>query len=235
MDASRRRWFAGAGGLLAGGVAWAWARHARGVAVPVQACTRTGAAVPGIAAMPEESAGPFALHSLLDDPAIVRSQIGRGREGVPLDFELRLLAADEGGVPVTDAAVYVWHCDSQGAYSGYGRYVGDRFCRGLQFTDCDGRVRFSSIFPGWYGGRAVHVHFQVYRTGGGALAATSQFTFPDETTRAVQATGRYGAREPLPAARDFAFEDGGEHQLARVQGTPRDGLRATLDVGLRRA
>lgn len=234
MDASRRKWFAGVGAVLAGGAAWSWARQARGVGAPLQACARAAVSARGLVAIPEETAGPFALHSLLDDPAIVRSEIAHGRDGVPLEIALRLVDVAD-GEPVNDAGVYLWHCDRDGAYSGYGRYIGDRFCRGLQFTDCDGRVRFRSIFPGWYAGRATHVHFQVYLTEGGRLAATSQFTFPEATMRAVQSTPGYPGADPVAPARDFAFADGLEHQLARIEGTPGNGLRATLDVGLRRA
>lgn len=235
MDASRRKWFAGVGAVLAGGAAWSWARQVRGVAPrALQACTREAAAVPGVAAMPEETAGPFPLHSLLDDPAIIRREIAHGRDGIALDIELRLLDVAD-GKPVTDAGVYVWHCDRDGAYSGYGRYIGDRFCRGLQFADCDGRVRFRTIFPGWYAGRATHVHFQVYLTDGGRLASTSQFTFPEALVRAVQATHGYPVADPVAPGQDFVFADGIGHQVARIDGTPADGLRATLDVGLRRA
>lgn len=234
---ARRKFFAGAGRVLAGGTILWLARPAWGAGpMPAQACARTGAAVPGIAAIAEETAGPFALHSLLDDPAIVRRDIAHRLQGVPLQIQLRLLDVDNGGAPMADAGVYVWHCDKDGRYSGYGDAIGERFCRGLQFSDCDGRVRLRSIFPGWYPGRVTHVHFQVYLTASGRLTATSQFAFPDEVVRAAHATEPYSARgqNPMHVSEDGVFGDGVAQQLARVEGNPRDGLSARLDVGIRR-
>jgi protocatechuate 3,4-dioxygenase beta subunit len=132
--------------------------------------------------------GPFFIHDgeKSDDVSMFRQDI-RGRynmdaePGVEMQLHLRILdftSTDCNGTPVPDVDVYIWHTDAQGYYSGFGepgdqkpdeRYAGvpgqndldntDRFCRGVQTTDANGVVSFRSIFPGWYNGRDLHIHF----------------------------------------------------------------------------
>lgn len=111
---------------------------------------------------------------------LMRSDIADGRSGVPIDILFTVV--DETGAPMTGALVDVWHCDAQGAYSGVGQRPGDTatpetFLRGTQPIDTLGRVRFQSIYPGWYHGRTTHIHFKVRR--GTQTHLTSQFFLPD--------------------------------------------------------
>ena len=38
---------------------------------------------------------------------------------------------------------------------------GQKFLRGYQVTDAEGRAEFLTIYPGWYEGRTVHIHFKI--------------------------------------------------------------------------
>lgn len=143
-------------------------------------------------------------------------------EGVEMHLHLRVVdmsapGCDGKGVGLPDVDVYIWHTDGQGFYSGFGTrgaaseqkpdspYAGrpgqndlnntDRFCRGVQTTDANGVVSFRSIFPGWYNGRDVHIHFVCFKKGsmskgrttyqGGDHIFTTQFYFEPTFTDSV--------------------------------------------------
>jgi protocatechuate 3,4-dioxygenase beta subunit len=98
-----------------------------------------------------------------------RQDISEGLPGVPVRLLLRVL--DAGCAPVPGAVVDVWHCGADGLYTGDDAVPacrqGDdgaaarRTFRGTQHSDGDGRVAFDTCYPGWYPGRAVHIHVQV--------------------------------------------------------------------------
>lgn len=193
--------------------------------------------------IPSETAGPFPLLSVLNDAKFLRTDITEGQPGVPLDLTLEVVDVAQRCAPVAGAAVYVWHCSKEGAYSGYeqgaqGDQRGKTWLRGLQLTDGAGRARFRTIYPGWYPGRVTHIHFQVYIGGPQRRAtATSQLVFPEEITAAVYASPAYAARGQNSTVKriadDFLFADGYEHQLARISGDPAAGYVASLRVGVK--
>jgi protocatechuate 3,4-dioxygenase beta subunit len=154
---------------------------------------------------PEETAGPFWF-----DPHLERSDIREGRKGVPLQLALTLL--DTNCKPIAGARIDVWHCDKDGLYSGYeqpeGDTSGEKFLRGSQLTDARGTAKFTTIYPGWYGGRATHIHFQA-RTGKRTYV-TSQFAFPDAQNDAVYQTALYRGRgkNPTRTRSDYVFRSG---------------------------
>jgi protocatechuate 3,4-dioxygenase beta subunit len=129
--------------------------------------------------------GPFFIHEdeVNNDPTIFRQDTRDGHPGVELQLHLRVLDQSMGcNVPIKDVEVYVWHTDALGFYSGFNNqnpdmsYMGaaertvenaDRFCRGAQVTNADGVVSFRTLFPGWYNGRAIHIHFVALRKGSG--------------------------------------------------------------------
>jgi len=129
--------------------------------------------------------GPFYF-----DAGQIRRDITEGRPGTPLLLALDVVNASS-CTPIRDAVVDVWHCDAIGLYSGYGSEgtAGERFLRGIQVTDANGRAEFDTIYPGFYRGRTVHVHFKIHldeRT-----AVTSQLFFPEAVNDAVLATSPY--------------------------------------------
>lgn len=144
---------------------------------------------------PQSIEGPFYL-----DPRLVRSELAEGRPGIPLRLDLRIVEAGT-CAPLRDARVDVWHADAQGLYSGYDGQgdrrrlstIGQSFLRGTQVSDGTGAVAFETIYPGWYPGRATHVHFKVFV--GSRTLVTGQMYFPDETNEVVYRTGAaYGNR-----------------------------------------
>jgi protocatechuate 3,4-dioxygenase beta subunit len=197
----------------------------------------------GCVLIPAETAGPFPLLTVLGDPAFLRKDITEGRPGVPLNLTLEVVDVGRGCASVPGAAVHVWHCDKEGAYSGYalgaqGDHRGKTWLRGVQLTDGSGRASFRSIYPGWYPGRVTHIHFQVYigDRRQGRATATSQLVFPDEVTAAVYASPAYAGRGQNSSVKriadDFLFADGYSHQIARISGDPVAGYAAVLRVGV---
>jgi protocatechuate 3,4-dioxygenase beta subunit len=136
---------------------------------------------------PQSIEGPFYL-----DPLLVRTQIAEGRAGVPLRVDLRVIDG-AGCKPSERARVDIWHADAQGIYSGYEGQgdkqdlstVGQKFLRGTQFTDGRGAVSFATIYPGWYEGRATHIHFKVLLDDRNVL--TGQMYFPDAMNEFIYA------------------------------------------------
>ena len=125
------------------------------------------------------------------DLELVRSDITEGKSGLPL--ALRVNVVDAGSCePIEGAAVDVWHCDAQGAYSGVQGAEGETFCRGVQMTDGGGTAAFRTVFPGWYTGRAVHIHVKV--AADGDETHTGQLFFDPETLSQVYSAEPYAAR-----------------------------------------
>ena len=154
---------------------------------------------------PEQTEGPFYF-----DPQMVRRSIAEGKPGVPLLLRLQVVDA-AACAPSERARVDVWHCDAAGVYSGYDRErsSGQRWLRGTQLADENGVVTFDTIYPGWYEGRAPHVHVKAW-VGGNEL--TSQLYFADALSDAVYVQGPYarsGRRQRN--GDDFLFRGAGEH------------------------
>jgi len=194
-------------------------------------------------ARPRQTEGPFFV-----DEALNRSDIrsdprsGKARPGVALRlrFQVSRLEAAACG-PLSGARIDVWHCDAEGRYSdvrgfGFGATsTGGPFLRGYQLTDAAGGAEFVTIYPGWYGGRAVHVHFKI-RTrdaAGRASDFTSQLYFDEALTERVFAGAPYARREGrwLRNDQDGLFRDGGANLLLAPQ-PDSDGYAATFDVAL---
>jgi protocatechuate 3,4-dioxygenase beta subunit len=136
-------------------------------------CTRTA----------EQTEGPFYF-----DVDSIRSDITEGREGARLRLGVRVRTAGE-CVPLADAVVDVWHCDAAGSYS-----AGEEtYMRGAQVTDADGIAEFTTVYPGWYMGRTVHIHAKVHVDKQTVL--TTQFYFDDEFTANVFESEPYASRE----------------------------------------
>jgi protocatechuate 3,4-dioxygenase beta subunit len=182
---SRRRLLQWAGGL--------------GLAVLVPGCSRDAPSTSGTVArpsatsasadcvlMPELTEGPYYL-----DLDLVRRDITEGRPGVPLDLRVTVVDVGSSCSPIEGAAVELWHADAGGAYSGV-EGDSDTFLRGTQMTGADGTASFRTIYPGWYSGRAVHIHVKVHV--GSGEAHTGQLFFDEDVTAAVYANEPYSER-----------------------------------------
>lgn len=193
---------------------------------------------------PEQTEGPYFV-----DERLQRSDIrsdptnGSVSVGPPLVLTLVVSAVGSRGCqPVAGAIVDVWHCDATGAYSDTRdpRFstLGKKFLRGYQVTGQDGTVRFTTIYPGWYPGRAVHIHFKVRTdaTSGQAHEFTSQLYFDDALTDRVHARAPYAerGRGRTRNERDGIFRDGGDRLLLPVTESG-SGYAGTFQIGLRTA
>jgi protocatechuate 3,4-dioxygenase beta subunit len=190
---------------------------------------------------PEQTEGPYYVDVGLD-----RSDIREEREGVPLELTFNVSRVDEGDIsacgPLAGAVVDIWHCDALGEYSGVednaaGDFdtTGATFLRGYQVTDENGTARFTTIYPGWYQGRAVHIHFTIRDSAESqqGYEFTSQLYFDDALTDEVYSQGPYadkGERD-LRNGEDGIFRGGGEELLLAL--TPSgEGYAATFDIAL---
>ena len=133
-------------------------------------------------AAPTETEGPFPTHT---PSSYVRSDIRDDRTGVPLTVNITIQNVNNSCAVLAGAIVDIWHCDKDGYYSEYGgtgmqsvNYTAVHFLRGRQTTDANGLVTFTTIFPGWYSGRATHIHVHVYNASGTSLKIT-QIAFPE--------------------------------------------------------
>jgi len=196
---------------------------------------------PACVVRPEQTEGPYFVDERLNRPDI-RSDPSAGviKPGVPLALVLTISRIrGTTCTPLEGAQVDVWHCDAQGVYSDVTdprfRTVGQRFLRGYQVTDAAGSARFTTIYPGWYPSRTVHIHFKIRTTSGSArgYAFTSQLYFDDALSDRIHALAPYAVkgRRALRNSDDRIFRDGGE-QLMLAPTAVRDGYAASFDVGL---
>ncbi len=200
---------------------------------------------------PQQTEGPYFVDEHLHRSDI-RSDPSDGsiKEGLPLALEIRVFTTGTGTKagnktdckPLAGAAVDIWHCDAQGIYSDVAdssfNTVGKKFLRGYQVTDTNGSVRFLTIYPGWYPGRAVHIHFKIRPDPKSARARefTSQLYFNDSITDLVYARQQAYARKGsyLPRTRnegDSIFRKGGDQLMLTLLETG-TGYATTFDVGL---
>jgi protocatechuate 3,4-dioxygenase beta subunit len=219
---SRRETLLAAGGLIAAALipeaASAAGTGPEAVASGAISCVLT----------PELTEGPYYV------PAEkVRRNITEGRPGAPLDLRLTVVDASTCKA-IKSAVVDIWHADAGGVYSGaVAGNSGTNFMRGIQKTDSSGLARFISVYPGWYQGRAVHIHVKVHL--GGTVVHTGQFFFNDALTDAVYKRSPYAARGSRDTrnAADSIYRNGGSRSMLRVTrlGT---GYRGAITMGVHR-
>jgi len=163
--------------------------------------------------------GPFYVDEseVANDVSMIRRDIREGHPGVEFTLSFRFLDATTKCSPIANVQAYIWHCDADGYYSGFSGqdpskpYAGsanpspsntERFCRGIQVTDPSGVVTFTTIYPGWYAGRPLHIHLLAYVNGSTKKLITTQLYFPAAFSKEVHQTEpAYMARAAnIPAA-----------------------------------
>lgn len=196
-----------------------------------------GTAAGGCSVIETETEGPFPTHA---PASYVRSDITDGRTGYKLTIKININNSNSNCNAVANALVDIWHCDRAGNYSEYGgsgmqstNYTTVHFLRGRQTTDANGLVTFTSIFPGWYSGRATHIHVHVYNTGGISLKVT-QIAFPESAGSALLAVNGYekGMSGYTYNGSDNVFSDGVTLELASVTGNTTDGFALNIDMAV---
>jgi protocatechuate 3,4-dioxygenase beta subunit len=129
-----------------------------------------------------------------------RQDIREGNAGIQLDLTITLANVNNNCAPIQNARVDIWHCNKDGYYSEYANqpgYLGtqshlnETFFRGIQLSDANGQVKFTTIYPGWYTGRVTHIHVEVFLKS--VLKATTQVAFPDSLNTTVYNTSLYAA------------------------------------------
>lgn len=158
--------------------------------------------------MPNETAGPFTIKSPAD---WVRENIIGDRSGIPLMMTFIVQNTNDNCAPLADVYVDVWHCDAKGNYSEYegqldGDFTNEHFLRGRQKTNANGTASFISIYPGWYPGRAPHIHIEVLDSNENSLLV-SQVAFPENISNEVYATSDYKGTFDTSNERDGSFRD----------------------------
>lgn len=226
--------------LGAGGVGGAASLAGPGAA---SAAGRAPFRLPACIVRPSQTKGPYFIDTELDRSDI-RSDPGDGSvcEGARLDLAFQVSRLDaQRCEPLAGAIVDVWQCDAMGVYSGVkdinDRFdtTGKRFLRGHQVTDRDGITRFTTIYPGWYRGRTVHIHFMIRTDPGEDVGEefASQLYFDDALTDRVFETAPYAAQSGRRTRNpeDAIYRSGGSQLLLDVV-EDGDGYRATFDIGL---
>ena len=181
---------------------------------------------------PEQTEGPYFVDTQLN-----RSDIRDGREGVPIDltFNVSRIDADAACTPLAGALVDIWQCDALGQYSGVENNEGETFLRGHQLTNESGNARFTTIYPGWYQGRAVHIHFKIRDSPESqqGYEFTSQLYFDDALTDEVHSQEPYaekGARDRRNS--DDGIYGGGGDELTLPLSEAGEGYQATFPIAL---
>jgi protocatechuate 3,4-dioxygenase beta subunit len=196
--------------------------------------------LPACVVRPRQTEGPFFVDGDLERSDLrIDPRTGAAKPGTPLRLAFRVSRVSASAcAPLAGAQVHVWHCDAAGDYSSVrdrrAPNAGEAFLRGFQTTDAAGTVRFLTVYPGCYRGRAVHVHFKI-RTADAArgIEFTSQLYFDDALSERVYAAAPYASqgRQRLANGDDFLFRDGGKQLLLDV--TPESaGYAAVFDIGL---
>ena len=191
---------------------------------------------------PELTIGPYFVDGQLNRSDI-RSEPSDNsvKEGVPLTLNIMVASVGANScTPIEGAQVDVWHCDANGQYSGVSDQgfdtSGQKFLRGYQLTDSNGAVQFQTIYPGWYSGRAVHIHFTIRTKGADSqdYQFTSQFFFDDTLTDQVHALEPYASKgqRDIRNSNDNIFNGGGDQLLLNLEGDTTNGFTSTFNVGL---
>lgn len=275
---ARRRalkWFAGAGtvAFLTGcGGSDAASTETSTTATPTPTSTPTPTPTPTSTtasgtciADPQETGGPYpadgtntssgSTSNVLTSTGIVRSDIRASflttttvATGIAMTFTITVVNVNATCAPLAGYAVYLWHCDRSGNYSLYGSAAGESYLRGVQVTDANGQVTFTTIFPACYDGRWPHMHFEVFSTlsnalGGRYAILTSQFALPAGTcTTAYADTTTYPSSQSnfarVALSSDNVFGDNTTAQLAQmtptITGSPSTGFTASAVIGVAR-
>ncbi|MBC6697085.1 intradiol ring-cleavage dioxygenase [Hymenobacter sp. BT190] len=193
----------------------------------------TGTGTGSCAVAPTETEGPFPTKA---PASYVRSDIRDSKTGYQMAVNITVQNTNASCAALAGALVDIWHCDAEGNYSEYGgtgmqstNYQNVHFLRGRQTTNASGVVSFTSVFPGWYNGRATHIHVHIYSASGTSLKVT-QIAFPEGTGSAVAAVNGYtkGLSGYTANAQDNVFSDGVTQQLATVTGSTTAGFNLAI-------
>ena len=183
-----------------------------------------------------ETAGPFPIK---DPASLVKTDITGDRPGVKLTLKINIKNKNNSCATLANTIVDVWHCDAKGEYSEYGgtgmqttNWTSVHWLRGRQTTDANGLVTFTSIFPGWYSGRAPHIHVHIYNASGKSLLVT-QIAFDKTICDTVYTTAKdyiSKGKQDTTNASDNVFGDGFTNELGSLSGNISEGYILTHNI-----
>lgn len=215
-------------------------QSASGQTTSTQASTQT-MTTPGCVVRPQQTEGPYFVDEKLNRSDI-RSDPSDGslQEGIELRlaFQVSQIAGNS-CAPLAGAMVDLWHCDAQGVYSdAQDRSFdtrGKKFLRGYQVTDKNGMAQFITIYPGWYQGRTVHIHFKIRTdtTSQASYEFTSQLYFDDSLTDQIHAQAPYATKgqRTLKNTQDYLFQGEGKELMLQLTKDTK-GYVGTFPIGL---
>jgi protocatechuate 3,4-dioxygenase beta subunit len=197
----------------------------------------SGSSSTGCSVTNSETEGPFPTKT---PSSLVQSNIVSDRTGVPFTMTLTIQNVNASCANLQGAIVDIWHCDKDGNYSEYGgtgmqptNYTSVHFLRGRQTTNANGQVSFTSIFPGWYNGRATHIHVHVYNASGQSLLVT-QIAFPEGSDSALVLVGASSGYKGMSGytynASDNVFSDGTSNEMSAITGSVSAGFALTHTI-----
>ncbi len=236
---------------------------ASGAAAPILYGSLSSQALAAVCTiLPEETNGPYpadgsntangSLANVLVDSGLIREDIRESfgefsgtAEGVPLELELVIADATNSCAPLAGYLIYIWHCTQDGQYSIY-NLADQNYLRGAGIADENGKVKFTTIYPGCYNGRVPHIHFEVYPSAEAATsyehrALCSQFAFPDETSSEVYTSvdgyaDSISAFNAISMESDNVFGDNSdaekEAMTLDLTGSIEDGFKGTLTIAI---
>ncbi|XP_074596333.1 uncharacterized protein LOC141851488 [Brevipalpus obovatus] len=186
--------------------------------------------------------GPYYIPGDLE-----RSDISESKPGIPLDITIGLVNAGN-CTPVGNAVVHVWQCDADGEYSGFDSSIplprhplvrlppvnDKRYLRGFQITDHEGMVQFTSIVPGWYAGRTMHIHLEVNL--GNTVVHIGQLYFEEQFSKMIEQVEPYvrNINERMTNKQDIHYlKEGGEQTTLKLSGDIENGFKLKVILGIR--
>ncbi len=189
---------------------------------------------------PEQTEGPYFVDELLNRSDIRTDPTdGSVSEGIKLSLAFAVgQVQGETCTPLADAQVDIWHCDAAGLYSDEASEgtEGRKFLRGYQLTDADGMARFITIFPGWYSGRTIHIHFKIRLFKGDETVYdfTSQLNFDGALCDTVMLLPPYDTRglQDTTNEEDGIFSSDGDSLMLDLAEDGEGGYTGTFNIGL---
>src|SRR5689334_5043882 len=209
-----------------------------GASVQQAATATVVGSLPACIVRPALTEGPYFVDEKLNRSDI-RSDPSDGsvKDGTPLELTFLVSQISGSCAPLAGAVVDIWHCDAQGVYSdvsdpGFST-KGKKFLRGYQVSDSNGVAKFTTIYPGWYQGRTVHIHFKIRSGSGPTYEFTSQLFFDDALSDQVFTQAAYAGKGQRNTRNqdDGIYRNGGSQLLLAPTPTA-NGYAATFDIGL---
>lgn len=193
---------------------------------------------PSCVLSPEQMEGPFYF-----DPKLDRKDITESRKGTKIALSIQVVAVETARCrPLEKVIVDVWHADAGGLYSGYTRQGdkgdidtrGKTFMRGSRVSDKDGKVEFTTVFPGWYTGRVPHIHVKLRFSN--RTQVVTQLYFPEAESKEIYARKDYQPRGQADTdfKRDVVLKSDEERKaLSCVMSKDGDGFKASITLGVK--